>query len=206
MGELAALVKKHPEFIGIAVIVVIVLAYLQSRNNNSGTVSTDNGGGGDVTFTGGGVSRAPIDPNVAAIQESQIAANSANLTTISQLVLGLKQSEFSRDVAEGQTSAALSASLAQTEAARHAVDVASTTQIETARIGADEQLNALNVTSQMAANASAAQIQAISLDNQRQLEINATQRDVARVQAKSSFWGNVIGGIVDIGKTLVEAL
>lgn len=203
MGELAALVKKHPEFIGLAVIVVIVLAWMQSRNGGG---SAPDYSGGEVSFTGGGVARPPLDPNAAAIEEARISAGSTNLTTLSQLYLGLNQASYERDIEQGRTSASLSASLAQTEAARHAVDVASTTDIATARIGADEQLNALNVTSQMAANANAAQIQAISLDNARQLEINATQRDIARVQAKSSFWDRVIGGAVDVVKVIAEAV
>jgi hypothetical protein len=200
MGELAALVKKHPEFIGLAVIAVIVIAYLQSRGNGGGGAPSD--AGDSVTFTGGGVARPPLDPNAAAIEEARISAGSTNLTTLSQLVLGLNQAQFEKDVQQGQTSAALSASLAQTEAQRHAVDVASSTDISLANINASEQFNALNVTSQMAANASASQLEALRLDNQRQSEINATQRDVSRVQAKSSFWDNVIHGAEGIAALL----
>ena len=203
MGELAALVKKHPEFIGLAVIVVIVLAWMQSRNGGG---SSPDYSGGDVSFTGGGVGRAPLDPNAAAIEEARISAGSSNLTTLSQLYLGLNQARFESDVEQGRTSASLSASLAQTEASRHAVDVASMTDIAAARIGADEQLNALNVTSQMAANAQASNIQAIQLDNARQLEMNATARDVARVQAKSSFWNNFITSAVDVVASVAAAL
>ena len=204
---MAVLIKKHPELIGILVIAVIIIAYLQSRSGGSSTSS------GDVTFTGGGVAPLPVDPNAAAIQEAQIGANSANLSTLSQTLLGMNEAAYARDVAVGQTSAALSSSLAQTEAQRTVglAQIESQTtiaqgqtaaQIEQARIGANEQLNAANVTSMMAANAENAQLAAIQLENQRQLEINATQRDIARVQSKQSFWGELIGGATDVIKHL----
>lgn len=200
---MAALIKKHPELIGILVIAVIIIAYLQSRSGGGSAPS------GDVTFTGGGVAPLPIDPNVAAIQEAQIGANSANLSTLSQTLLGMNEAAYARDVAEGQTSAALSSSLAQTEAQRTVglAQIDSQTriaqgqtaaQIEQARIGANEQLNAAAITSTMAANAESAQLAAIDLENQRQLEINATQRDIARVQAKSSFWKELVGGATGV--------
>lgn len=205
MGELAALVKKHPEFIGLAVIVVILLAYWQSRGNNNGATVPSDGSGGEVTFTGGGVARPPLDPNAAAIQEAQIGANAANLTTLSQLWLGLNEAAYARDVQQGQTSAGLTASLAQTEAQRTLGLDSGVTQRYVAGVQADEQLNALNVTSQMAANAQASNIQALQLDNQRQLEINATQRDIARVQAKRGFWDSLIGGIEGVGEIVAAA-
>ena len=199
MDSIAELIKKHPELIGILVVAVIVIAYMQSRSGGGAASS-----GGDVTFTGGGVAPVPVDPNAAAIAEAQIGANSANLSTLSQLYLGVRQTAASQDVTNNQTNAALSSALAQTEAQRvvglAAIDSQTTiatgqtaAQIQEAKIGADEQLNAANVTSQMAANAEAAQLNAIQLENARQLEINATQRDIARVNAKSSFWGNLFG-------------
>lgn len=204
MGEMAALIKKHPELIGILVIAVIIIAYLQSRSGGGGAAPS-----GDVTFTGGGVAPLPIDPNVAAIQEAQIGANSANLSTLSQTLLGMNEAAYARDVAEGQTSAALSSSLAQTEAQRTVglAQVESQTtiargqtaaQIEQARISANEQFNAAAITSTMQANAESAQLAAIELENQRQLEINATQRDIARVQSKSGFWKELIGGATGV--------
>ena len=199
MGELAALVKKHPELIGVAVILVVIIAWFQSKGSGASSSS------GDVSFVGGGVHNAPVDPNVAAIQEAQIGANSANLTTLSQLWLGLNQASYARDVQEGQTGAALSASLAQTEASRvlglasletqsHIADVQSGTTIQTARIAADEQTTQANISRDTAQAVLNANLESERLNNARQLEINATQRDIARVDAKKSFWGNLFGG------------
>lgn len=206
MGELAALVKKHPELIGLAVIVVILIAYVQSKNGGASSSSPDDSG---VTFVGGGVANATVDPNAAAIEEARIGANSANLTTLSQLWLGLNEAAYSRDVQEGQTSAALSASLAQTEASRvlglanletqsHIADVNSATTIQTARISADEQTTQANISRDTQQAILNANLEAVRLGNARQDEINATQRDVARVQAKSDFWGTVIDDTVGI--------
>jgi len=190
MGELF---KKHPEIIGLLVIGVIVLAYMKSRGSNV-PAPVDAGGDSGVQFTGGGVQAVPVDPNAAAIAEAQIGANTANFTSLSQLLLGMNEAAFSRDVQTQQTSAALAASLASTEAARQVAVGQTAAQVTEAGISANEQLNAANVTSQMAANAQAANLAAINLENQRQLEINATQRDIARVDAKSHFWSNLFGG------------
>jgi uncharacterized protein (DUF1800 family) len=201
MGELAALVKKHPEMLGLAVIVVVLLAWFQSRKNGTGTPSDS----GAVAFSGGGVTNATIDPNAAAIEEARIGANSANLTTLSQLWLGINEASFSRDVAEGQTSAALSSSLAQTEASRvvglaqldtqrDIANYETGAQIQTARISADVQTTQAQINSGTARALADSNVQALTLDNQRQAEINATQRDIARVEAKQGFWSNLIHG------------
>lgn len=203
MGELF---KKHPELIAVLVIGVIILAYFNSRNSSAAPASS----GGDVTFTGGGVQAVPVDPNAAAIQEAQIGANQANLSTLSQLYLGLQQTAAAQDVQNNNTNAALSAALAQTEAQRVVglASIDSQTQIaqgqtaagiQEAQINSTEQLNAANITASMAAAAEAANIQTAQIN----AATAAHQADAAvaasQSQDKTSFWNNLFadaGGVL----------
>jgi hypothetical protein len=205
MGGIGDLIKKHPELIGALVIGVIILAYFNSRNASSSPAS-----GGDVSFTGGGVAAVPVDPNAAAIQEAQISANSANLSTVSQLYLGLQQTAAAQDVENNQTSAALSSAMAQTEAQRvvglAAIDSQTqvaqgqtAAQIQEANIGATEQLNAANITSQMAANAEAANIQTAQINAATAANQASTALAASQSQDKTSFWESLFrdsGGVL----------
>jgi hypothetical protein len=204
MGDL---IKKHPELIAALVIGVVILAYFNSR---SAAPVSSGSAGGDLTFTGGGVQAVPVDPNAAAMTEAQISANSANLSTLSQLYLGLQQTAASQDVTNNQTNAALSAAMAQTEAQR-VVGLASidsqteiaqgqtAAQIQEANISSTEQLNAANITSQMAANAEAAnittaQINAATAAHNADAAVAASQS-----QDKTNFWDSLFrdaGGVV----------
>jgi hypothetical protein len=203
MGELAAFVRKHPEAMGLAIIVVVILAYMATRGGAA------NGGGGDsnVTFTGGGVQAAPLDPNVAAVEEARISAGASNLTTLSQLVLGRQQAAYEADVAEGQTQASLAASLSQTEATR-AVGLAAIegqVSMNATNVAGDIQKTIYNTSAQTAQAAITANTQT-SIANANLAAIqdtNATQRDVSRVQAKSQFWHDTFGTVENIGRDLL---
>jgi len=207
MGEIAAVIKKHPELIALAVIAVVVIAWLQSRG------SSQSGTSGDLQFTGGGVTSVPVDPNAAAIQQTQINANSANLSTLSQLFLGLNEAAYARDVQEGQTNASLSASLAETEASRAvglaqvegAVDIAginANRDINVNRTTTDAQVAQAQINQVVATNVAQANLQAHLSDTAAIEDTNATQRDIARVNARGSVWNNVVNVAGDVVKIL----
>ena len=198
MGELAEFIKEHPELMIFAVLIVVVLALM---NRSSGAASSDG-----VTFTGGGVAPLPTDPGVVSMEEARINAGTANLTTLSQLTLGLQEAAYSRDVAEGQTSAALTSSLAQTEAQRvvslagidanvkmNADSIAG--QIQGAQISSSAATEQARINAQSQSDITAANLKAT-------LEDQATQRDIARVQAKE----NEVTKLEDIGKDVVHIL
>lgn len=112
MGELAEFVKRRPELIGIAVILVAILAYWQSRNNPE-TVDS-----GDVTFTGGGVRANAVDPGVIALEQTRMESGSRNIGTLASLILGEEQTSAALEARRTEVDAALRSDLSRTEAGR----------------------------------------------------------------------------------------
>jgi hypothetical protein len=222
MESLVSLVRKHPELIGVAVVLVALIAWMQSRQAPAAS------GGDDVTFTGGGVHGAEVDPGVVAIEQSRIEAGSRNLGTLASLLLGRQQSSDALEAAESQTDAALTADLYRTGAARDvglagieaqrtvglaqtqaSVDI-SAGQNNASIIIAGRQYDAATLAAQLSAQTqaaiTAANIRIAELEKERALEEYATERDVARVQAKSDFWGDMFGVVSNIGQVLTFGL
>lgn len=221
MESLVSLVRKHPELIGVAVVLVALIAWMQSRQ-------AEPAASGDVTFTGGGVHGAELDPGVVAIEQSRIEAGSRNLGTLASLLLGQQQSSDALEAVQSQTDAALAADLYRTGAARDvslsgieaqrtlglaqtqaSVDIAAG-QNEAAITIAGKQYDAASyaagLSAQTQAAITAANIRIAELEKERALEAYATERDTARVQAKSDFWGNLFGVVSNIGSALTFGL
>lgn len=196
MAGFSETVKEHPELVIITLLFVAVLAYL-SRSSGGGGVSSD-----DVTFTGGGVMARPVDPGVVAIEQSRIAAGSQNFGTLAQLYFGLTQSSNELAGYEYGVSAQRDVSLAGISAQRDVSLGQQATDIELGRIASTTQIAAANITADAQRFVSSLNAQtsreAIASQERTTLEGQATQRDVARVQAKSDFWGNVIGFAGDV--------
>lgn len=209
--DLFAILKRHPEVIGLAVVIVAIVAWYQSRGTSSGS------GSGDVTFTGGGVSAANVDPGVVSMEQSRIEAGTQNLGTIAQLVLGEQQSSDALEAVHTQADAALSADLArtgatrdvglaQTEAQRQASLAQTQAGIDIASLQSSAYVTAAEIaaqiTSQTQAAISASNIRIAELERDQAATASATQRDVARVQSKSSFWGDLF----DFGGNVVNSI
>lgn len=204
MGELAAFVNRHPAVIGVAVVLVALIAWMQSGSAQSG---------GGVTFTGGGIAPNPVDPGVVAIEQARITAGSQNISTLAELLFGEHQSADALAAAEAEssnnltaslanTSASLSASLAQTSAQRDeslastqaSVDIASTqasAQTVAARINADTQA---------AIAASNAAVAKLNADNET-FRIQAA-KDEARAADNTS----IVNGILHLGGEVLGIL
>lgn len=218
MESLVSLLRKHPELIGVAVVLVALIAWMQSRQSEPAA------SGGDVTFTGGGVHSGEVDPGVVAIEQSRIDAGSRNLGTLASLILGEQQSSDALEASQSQTEAALAADLYRTGAARDvglsgieaqrtvglaqtqaSVDIAAG-QNNASVIIAGRQYDAATLAAQLNAQTqsaiTAANIRIAELEKERALEGYATERDTARVQAKSDFWGNLFGVVSNIGTAL----
>lgn len=185
--SVAAVVKQHPELIGLAVLVVVILAYM--ARSSGGSSSSE-----DVTFTGGGTIPRPVDPGVVAIEEARIQAGSQNFGTLAQLILGTHTSD--------------------NELAGYEYGVAANERVQSQTIGSQERValgaqtaavTAAGITAdaQRTVSAANADLERYRIDAQSKLTLEgqATERDVARVQAKSQFWGNLIGGVADVVKS-----
>lgn len=120
LGGIGDVFERHPWLIGGLVLLVALIAYLQSRNSAPATT--------EYTFAGGGTAKG-IDPEASAISQAAISAGVANISTVAQLagLYDTNQASLSgelartgaeRDVSLAQTSAARETSLAQTGAAR----------------------------------------------------------------------------------------
>lgn len=222
MESLVSLVRKHPELIGVAVVLVALIAWMQSRQAEPAAA------GGDITFTGGGVHGAEVDPGVVAIEQSRIEAGSRNLGTLASLILGQQQSSDALEAVQSQTDAALAADLYRTSAARDvglsgieaqrtvglaqtqaSVDIAAG-ESNAAIIIAGKQYDAASyaagLSAQTQAAITAANVRIAELEKERALEGYATQRDISRVEAKSNFWGDLFGVVSNIGSVLTFGL
>lgn len=213
MGELAEWVKEHPAAIGVAVVVVALLAFYQSKTEPQPT-------DGELVVVGGGTGSREIDPGVVAIEQARIDAGSRNLGTLSSLILGSEQTREASGVRHSEIDASLTSDLARTESsrtttladitARRDVSMASVAaQIDLANISAAQardlaginselQRYTSNLTAQLTRENAAREYEQAKLAYTRDLEALATQRDVARVQAKSDFWGDAFGVVGDV--------
>jgi hypothetical protein len=123
--------KKHPEMVGIAVAAVAIIAYMQSRNDAQAATTGDGG----VTFTGGGVQAAPMDPNIAATDQARIAAGSQNVGILASLILGENQSNNAVTAALAQSHDALNAALASTAAGERTAVAATSASLQSQLAG-----------------------------------------------------------------------
>ena len=205
MGDLF---RKHPELIGALFIAVALLAYFASRSGGGGGTSSD-----DITFTGGGVASRAIDPSVAAIEQSRIDAGTRNLSTVAQLYLGLTQSADQLEAYQTGTSAALESDLARTSSgervslagieAQRTIGLSQiASSVDLAHIYSAADLEAARITgaTQQAIAQSNIELERQRLAQQEKLtlEQQATERDIARVKAKSDFWDSAFGTIGDV--------
>ena len=160
--------KQHPEFIAFAILLVIVLAYFASRGS-AAAPSTEE------TFTGGGVVARPTDPGAVALEQARIQAASQNFSALSQLEGYEFGTSAQERVQEAQIASQVSLATISSQAATTAAGITADTQKYIAQQNA--QAEAARLASQ----------QAVAEGQQ------ATSRDIARVQAKASVWGQVIG-------------
>lgn len=202
MGELAQWVKDHPAAIGIAVVVVALLAYYQSKTD---APATD----GELVVVGGGTGSREMDPGVVAIEQSRIDAGARNLGTLSSLILGRDQTQAAAGVRYAEVDAARTTTLADITARRDVSMSSIAAQIDLANISAAQarelaninsslQQYTANLTAQLTRENAEREYAQAKLAYTRDLEALATQRDVARVQAKSDFWGGAFGVVGDV--------
>src|SRR5262245_7019939 len=128
MGDLAEFVQEHPAAIGIAVVLVALLAFMSARNKQSS---------GDLQFTGGGVVSRPVDPGVVAMEQARISAGAENIRTVSSFILGEDTVAAQRDIGLASTAAGRDVSLAGIEAGRTVGLAQTEAGVTTARITAD---------------------------------------------------------------------
>lgn len=222
LGGLGGMIEKHPYVVGMAVAVVALIAYMQSRETAPAAQS--------VSFAGGGAARG-IDPEAAAISQSAIAAGSAGISTIAQLLaiqdtnhaalegalantfasrdVSLAATEAGRQASLADTEAGLRASLAQTEGQRDAALAASTASRDVglaatsaaeraAQYNAEASIEAARVTAQI----QTAQIQANAragdqAAKNQEFAIQAA-KDRQRAESNSNIWGSVLNFAGDI--------
>jgi hypothetical protein len=218
MGELASVVRKNPELIGAAVVLVALLAWWQSRNQAGGT--TDDG----VNFSGGGSRSGTVDPGVVAIEQSRIEAGSANLSALASLVLGSQQSTDSLHAFQSQNDAQLEADLART-GANERTSLASTraqsevqlqqilSGIEIAQFETSARTEAARISAAGQAAVTAANLQAagyardVALDAQSRNQDTANfqtqaSKDIARANANAGIVNGITNTIGDIFSAL----
>lgn len=207
MDDLASFVKEHPAALGIAVVLVALLAYYHSRS--SGTEPTE------VAFAGGGTIRPEIDPGVVAIEQSRIEAGSRNIGTLAGLILGEQQTSAALEGRRLEVDAALTSDLERTRAhvvtsladTQSRVDIAGISALsarEIAEIGSRVQLHTANLTASAVAQEIQQRTDEARLRYNRELEQLATQRDVARVEAKSEFWSDAFGVVGDVTEAVIS--
>lgn len=195
MGELASFVEKHPWAIGVAVLIVAALAYLQRP--------AASGSSGDVTFTGGGVIAPPQDPNAAATDQARIGAGVQNFSTLAQLVLGentnssqlqLGQSETAATLAadEAEVSANLTAQLAATTASQETQDAATSASVTINGQNANAAVTAAQITAATQAAVADANSKAAAAENAYQLSLAQFQKDQARAADNTSIVNNLV--------------
>lgn len=215
MGELAEFVKRNPAAIGVAVIVVALLAYMQSQKPAAA---------GELQFTGGGTAPNPVDPGVVAMEESRISAGSSNISTLASLLLGREEIASALSARRSEVDAALTSDLARTDAglrtslaATEASRTVGLAQVQSqtsiagiyadsataqAKMDVDARNEAARLSFIIQNRIADANIQQNELNAHRDLEQLATQRDIVRVEAKAGFWSD----IVDFGSDLVGGL
>lgn len=197
LGGISAEVEKHPGLFALAIGLVAILAYVQSRNSGPTYV--------EGSYAGGGTA-APIDPAVAAIEQARINAGAENVQTLASLV-GLEntnQNALSASLA--QTGAARDVSLAQTAAERDAAlaGIAAQHDVADRQINANETLGLNAQTVDLAtANINAA-IQAQSIAANQDVEKTRLQfeKDMARAQDNTNLATEFFHGVVNFATAL----
>lgn len=185
MDDFMNVIKEHPVAIGLAVLAVALFAYFSTQSQPQGMTAND------LQFTGGGVAPIPVDPGVVEMETARINAGVSNFGTLASFLLGSQQTTAGENVSLAGISSQEKVSLAGL-----------LTQEDIARIEAGTAHDAAEINLQIQNRLADANQNQAALNYEAELNRNATQRDVARVQAKSEFWGNLIGGVSDVVKSL----
>lgn len=176
--------EEHPLVIGAVAIGVVLLAFLHSSAGSSSS-------GGGVTVYGS--TSQPLDPNVAAIDEAQIAAGTTNISTIASVIGGINTTNAEETTSLASTQANLEASIAQTDAEQ---------EVEDAQTAAGVTINSQN----NAANIAAANITATTQQQQIaaaaatakgaqavQVQLGQFQKDIARAKDNTDLANSILG-------------
>lgn len=172
MEAFARAFEKYPWIIVGIIAVVVFVAW-----RGQGTDNTP-----QLAMTGGGVRSLPVDPGTVQIETNRQNTTAQNISTISSLLLG-----------ERQSGDALSSSLAQTSAAENVALAESAAQTTQAQIAA-----AYNAAANAANNAAA--IERAKLDSTTAIttnrDNNQTSKDIARARDNTDIVNTIFGGVL----------
>lgn len=181
MDDLFNAIKEHPVAIGLAVIAVALIAYFASQSQPQSMTA------GDLQFTGGGVAPIPVDPGVVEMETARINAGVSNFGTLASYLLGSQQTVASENVELAGIGSNERVAIRGYESSEERARIEAGTAINSAKINQETQYRIID-----------ANYQQSLLNQQQELERNATQRDIARVQAKAEFWDSLIGGVSSV--------
>lgn len=181
MDDFLGAIKEHPLAIGFAIIAVALIAYFASQSQPQSANAND------LQFTGGGVAPIPVDPGVVEMETARINAGVSNFGTLASYLLGSQQTTASENVELAGIGSQERVAFRGYESNEEQARINAGTAINTAKINQETQYRIID-----------ANYQQSLLNYNADLERNATQRDVARVEAKAQFWDSLIGGVGDV--------
>lgn len=217
MDGLRDMISKHPWLVFLAIGVVALIAYIQSRDN----VATFAGDWEGVPAGGG---PHPLDPNVAATQQAAIAAGHENIGTLASLILGVDTNDAQLENALTRTAAERDVSLRTIDASEQAAlaQYASQEHVALSQIDANKEiesgrtialLDATKYTSDQASEVARinadlsryiADVEgrntASSIASNERVALASGQygKDIARAQANTSIVNNIVGAGRDL--------
>lgn len=185
--DLGDLWTNHKGLIITAVVVVGLLALHAGMSASTAPVANS----GDEALGVGPA--ATIDPNAAAIQEDQIAANAENVQTIAGLIANNTNTAASLTASVTQTAAERDAALAQTAAEEDVTNEQTSAGVSIAQTASAAQVTAAQITANATTNIAALNAQQVAAQTAAQRQgttnnlIESIGKDVAGAAAIFAF-------------------